>query len=89
MSCLHEPFDEAYYLGPERLHSRYEKEAGSGPTYKAVLDMIRDSQSKVWPDFHSGAEPSVAVILFPFLTGMAMSDSWWSQTDLKVLIVGG
>ena len=38
-------------MGPERLHWRCENEAGSGPTYKAVFDMIEDSQRKVRPIF--------------------------------------
>lgn len=45
IQCVHEPFGEAFYFGPERLSSRYEKDSDSskkkehaGVTYKSVLD---------------------------------------------------
>ncbi|EPS41271.1 hypothetical protein H072_4796 [Dactylellina haptotyla CBS 200.50] len=54
LECVHEPFGDAFYYGPERLSSRYEgdnekaaqgREASgfSASTYKSVLDDILNS----------------------------------------------
>ncbi|KAF2396288.1 hypothetical protein EJ06DRAFT_559871 [Trichodelitschia bisporula] len=47
IKCVHEPFGDAYYFGPERLSARYEKdektriESGfSGSTYNAIFEAI-------------------------------------------------
>ncbi|KAF2749529.1 hypothetical protein M011DRAFT_419919 [Sporormia fimetaria CBS 119925] len=47
LQCVHEPFGDAYYFGPERLHDRYEadeearKATGhANTTYKDVFDSI-------------------------------------------------
>lgn len=47
LTCIHEPFGDAFYFGPERLSSRYEndpeerKKSGfNETTYKDVLDAI-------------------------------------------------
>lgn len=47
LQCVHEPFGDAYYFGPERLAERYEddvqarKESGySDSTYKTIFDRI-------------------------------------------------
>ena len=54
ITCLHEPFDEAFYFGPERLHPRYEGredariESGySDVTYEMVVENIREHAKKV------------------------------------------
>lgn len=52
LTCVHEPFGDAFYYGPERLSERFEKdEKGrqqSGfneSTFKSVLDRLdRDSE---------------------------------------------
>lgn len=52
LSCVHEPFGEAWYYGPERLSNRFDTEESrkkSGhdeTTYRDIFDMI-DSQAKV------------------------------------------
>lgn len=47
LQCIHEPFGDAFYFGPERLSSRYEadvkarEESGfSDSTFKSVFDEI-------------------------------------------------
>jgi hypothetical protein len=54
LQCVHEPFGDAFYFGPERLHDRYEadeqarKETGySETTYKNVFDTIAREGSEV------------------------------------------
>lgn len=54
LQCVHEPFGDAFYYGPERLSSRYEKdEEGreqSGftqSTYKTILDRIESEGAEV------------------------------------------
>ena len=54
LTCIHEPFGDAFYFGPERLSDRYEKnELGrlnSGfnqSTYKTVLDDIDREAAEV------------------------------------------
>lgn len=51
LQCVHEPFGDAFYYGPERLGSRYENDEqariSSGfnnSTFKTVLDGL-DSES--------------------------------------------
>lgn len=47
LTCVHEPFGDAFYYGPERLSSRFEGDPAeretsgfSGVTYKHVMDHI-------------------------------------------------
>ncbi|KAI9675705.1 MAG: hypothetical protein M1817_001072 [Caeruleum heppii] len=47
LNCIHEPFGDAFYFGPERLSERYEKdekerlESGfSESTYKTIIDRL-------------------------------------------------
>lgn len=47
LQCVHEPFGDAFYYGPERLGSRYETDEEarnnsgfSNTTYKTVLDRL-------------------------------------------------
>lgn len=52
LTCIHEPFGDAFYFGPERLGERYEKvveaREKSGfdrSTYQTILDRIdRESE---------------------------------------------
>lgn len=60
LKCVHEPFGDAFYFGPERLSSRYEKdekereESGfSQSTYKTVLERIDRESSEVGLSFPS------------------------------------
>src|ERR1700716_1444045 len=56
LTCVHEPFGDAFYFGPERLSARYEGdekarvESGfAGSTYKTVFDRIeREGQEVSW-----------------------------------------
>ena len=54
LRCVHEPFGDAFYFGPERLSDRYENnekarlESGfSESTYKKVLDRIDEENVEV------------------------------------------
>jgi hypothetical protein len=53
LQCVHEPFGDAYYFGPERLAERYEgdeqarKESGySQSTYRTIFDRIAKDNSE-------------------------------------------
>ena len=54
IQCVHEPFGDAYYFGPERLAERYEddeaarKESGfSESTFKTIMDTINRENHQV------------------------------------------
>ena len=54
LKCIHEPFGDAFYYGPERLSSRYENdekariESGfSNSTFKTILDRIEKEGDEV------------------------------------------
>jgi len=54
LSCVHEPFGDAFYFGPERLSSRYEndeqarEESGfATSTFKTIFDRIEREGKEV------------------------------------------
>lgn len=54
LKCIHEPFGDAFYFGPERLSSRYEAnetkriESGfSHSTYQSVLERLDKDADEV------------------------------------------
>lgn len=54
LQCVHEPFGDAFYFGPERLGTRYEDEEKariesgfSDSTYKSIFDDIMRENSEV------------------------------------------
>lgn len=54
LACVHEPFGDAFYFGPERLSSRYEKdekariESGfADSTYKTIFERIEREGKEV------------------------------------------
>lgn len=54
LQCVHEPFGDAFYFGPERLSERYEKdekgriESGfSESTFKTIFDRIKRENAEV------------------------------------------
>jgi hypothetical protein len=56
LQCVHEPFGDAYYFGPERIGYRYEgpenekarQESGfSNSTYRSIFDKIAKDNSEV------------------------------------------
>lgn len=54
LQCIHEPFGDAFYYGPERLGSRYEDDeearVASGfsqSTFKTVFDRIERESTEV------------------------------------------
>lgn len=53
LNCVHEPFGDAFYYGPERLSSRYEEDSqgreGSGfsnSTYKTIFEKVEKEAEK-------------------------------------------
>ncbi|KAI9810771.1 MAG: hypothetical protein M1827_006109 [Pycnora praestabilis] len=53
LACVHEPFGDAFYFGPERLSERYEKDEKertasgfSSSTFKTILDRIEREGSE-------------------------------------------
>lgn len=78
LNCLHEPFGDAYYYGPERLEARFdgddeketrEKSGFSTVTYADVVDQIdrlakevRSSSQWLWPAFHPGEMLTLSVL---------------------------
>lgn len=54
LQCVHEPFGDAYYYGPERLAERFAndeeartKSGFSKSTYKTIMDSINEENTKV------------------------------------------
>lgn len=54
LRCVHEPFGDAFYFGPERLSARYEndlearEESGfAGSTYKTIFERIERESKEV------------------------------------------
>jgi hypothetical protein len=54
LKCIHEPFGDAFYFGPERLSKRFEEneqariETGfSSSTYRTVFEGLRKEASEV------------------------------------------
>lgn len=54
LQCVHEPFGDAFYYGPERLGDRFEgdeetrlKSGFSDSTFKTILDRIANEGSEV------------------------------------------
>lgn len=56
LTCVHEPFGDAFYFGPERLSTRYEEdekareESGfADSTYKTIFERIEREGKEVRP----------------------------------------
>lgn len=56
LQCIHEPFGDAFYFGPERLSSRYEADEDarvasgfSSSTFKTIFDRIERESTQVSP----------------------------------------
>lgn len=54
LQCVHEPFGDAFYFGPERLSARYENDEEtrlasgfSTSTYKSIFDRIERESAQV------------------------------------------
>ena len=72
LNCVHEPFGDAFYYGPERLSERYEGDeearVASGfsrSTYQSVLESIEQQQEEVRPpSVRSGQDLSLNRLSF-------------------------
>lgn len=60
LNCIHEPFGDAFYFGPERMSSRYEndekarEESGfANSTFKTIFESIKRDGEKVRFSFQS------------------------------------
>jgi hypothetical protein len=54
LNCIHEPFGDAFYYGPERLSSRFEDDEGwriksgfNNSTYRTIFEHIDKQSSEV------------------------------------------
>ena len=71
IQCIHEPFGDAFYYGPERLSSRYENDENarlkSGfdqSTFRTVLDRIEEEGAEVRITLSSVASSPAALLFF-------------------------
>ena len=60
LTCVHEPFGDAFYFGPERLSERYEDDEESREqsgfaqsTFNTIFERIERERKKVRPSFTS------------------------------------
>lgn len=74
LTCVHEPFGDAFYFGPERLGERYEndpeaREASgfSESTFKTVLDRIEKEGKEVRIAFSCVSADGLATLYTAFL----------------------
>lgn len=76
LRCIHEPFGDAFYYGPERLSERYEndeeariKSGFSQSTFKTIFDRIKREASEVRPPHHEFfcAHDFLPALSFPIL----------------------
>ena len=70
IKCIHEPFGDAFYYGPERMGSRYENDEKARldggfaeSTFRTVLDKIEKDGAEVRVTLPSATSP---VTLFFF-----------------------
>ena len=56
LRCVHEPFGDAFYFGPERLSERYEgseeerlRSGFSDSTYQTIFERLEKENSEVRP----------------------------------------
>lgn len=69
LNCVHEPFGDAFYCGPERLSARFEhdedwriKSGFSDSTYETIFRQIEEQESEVRPlPFAVAATPCLLV----------------------------
>jgi hypothetical protein len=89
LTCVHEPFGDAFYFGPERLSTRYEndekgrEETGfAESTFKTVFERIEREGKEVRP---SSTSTSIQVFLltpFTILSIESCSDQLFSKQAL-------
>ena len=55
LECVHEPFGDAFYYGPERMAERYRHDEAARSesgfkdvTYRDVVDRIDEAGKEVW-----------------------------------------
>jgi hypothetical protein len=84
LTCIHEPFGDAFYFGPERLGTRYEndekarQESGfADSTYQTILDRIdHESEEVCAADFFDCQ--SFDVVLFGARFCCGLGDDWFA-----------
>jgi hypothetical protein len=62
LTCIHEPFGDAFYFGPERLSSRYENDEEAREqtgfaksTFKTIFERIEREGKEVRPNSTSSS----------------------------------
>jgi hypothetical protein len=60
LTCVHEPFGDAFYFGPERLSDRYEndekarEESGfADSTFKTIFERLERESAQVRPSTYA------------------------------------
>jgi hypothetical protein len=60
LTCVHEPFGDAFYFGPERLSDRYEndekarEESGfADSTFKTIFERLERESAQVRPSIYT------------------------------------
>jgi len=90
LQCVHEPFGDAYYFGPERLAERYEndakarKESGmADSTYRTIFDRIAKENSEVRDiDFLASVGSFFLILNWPRYTAPGLFPA---NTSFKIL----
>ena len=85
LTCIHEPFGDAWYYGPERHSKRFEDEQArlasglSKSTYKSVLDGIEKQQEEVRSPLVLSGSFSTFRCLSAFCNGQALLDRLFAR----------
>ena len=89
LTCVHEPFGDAFYYGPERLSERYENDVQaridsgfSQTTFQTVLDRLYRDDAEVRPlsDY-----PFSMPRQYTRSLSRSVSDPWFAISYLPVL----
>lgn len=84
LKCVHEPFGDAFYYGPERLSSRFEKDEKarvdsgfSESTFQSIFDDIESQATEVrlLPPTLAASLPVLELLHYcPFLVGCVFKE---------------
>ena len=94
LACVHEPFGDAFYFGPERLSSRYEndekarEESGfANSTYKTILERIEREGKEVRFSLHFNPPTPLffPCVAFPLLERICQVALYASQGGLCII----
>jgi len=97
LTCVHEPFGDAFYFGPERLSTRYENdekarvESGfADSTFKTIFERIENEGKEVCPArflsiplSYRHAMPSSSI----HDTIQASASSWFGEVSFQAILL--